>query len=170
MTAFEFRDGLSVAPSAPGDADELARDMRREDRVELRRWTGQTPLYEVREAFRLSDVCFTARLPGGRILSMFGGKVDNYVDATGVVWELSSSLADEHPVAFARASKTCLSLVERALPDAETLFNYVDVAYARAVRWIGWLGASFGAERFGGPYGGRFARFTIVNPYYGRKD
>jgi hypothetical protein len=148
------------------DADRLAADMRLEDRRELRRWTGQTPLYEIREAFRVSDVCFTGLLPDGRILSMFGGKLDNVVDGTGVVWELSTDLVNRHPLAFARASKAGFDLVARALPGVEQFFNYVDVGYARAVRWIEWLGGSLGVERFRGAYGGVFARFTIMNPHY----
>lgn len=155
-----------LRPAEPGDAEILARDMRVEDRRELRRWTGQTPRYEVEEAVRLSDVCFTGCLADGRILSMFGGKSDNVVDATGVIWELSTDLVNEHRLAFARASKQALDMIMRELPGVEQFFNYVDLEYEAAVRWIEWMGGSFGVERFRGAYGGVFSKFTMFNPHY----
>jgi len=155
-----------MRPADESDVERLAGDMRYEDRRELRRWTGQSPLYELREAFRVSDVCFAGCLPDGGLLSLFGGKIDNVVDGTGVIWELSSNLANRHPLAFARASKFGLELVERELTGVEQFFNYVDLEYTRAVRWIEWLGGSLGVERFRGAYGGLFAKFTIFNPFY----
>ncbi len=155
-----------LRPAEAGDAERLAEGMRAEDRRELRRWTGQTPLHEVREAVRLSDACFTGCLADGRVLAMFGGKAHNLVDATGVVWELSTRLVEAHRIAFARQSRAGFDLVARALPGVEQFFNYVDLEYARAVRWIEWLGGSLGTERFRGAFGGVFARFTIFNPHY----
>lgn len=159
-------NGVVIRPADPSDVERLASDMRYEDRRELRRWTGQTPLYELREAFRVSDVCFAGCLPDGDVMSLFGGKVDNVVDGTGVIWELSSNLANRHAIAFARASKLGFELVARELTSVGQFFNYVDLEYTRAVRWIEWLGGSLGVERFRGAYGGLFAKFTIFNPFY----
>lgn len=151
----------------PGDAEAFAGEMREADRRELRRWGGNSPLYELRRAVELSDALWVGCLADGTMLSMFGGKEDNPVEGTGVVWELSAVGADRHRTLFARRSREGMLMVFRALPRVERFYNYVDCEYEAAVRWIEWLGGRVSdGGGFRGMCGGLFKRFEFANPFY----
>lgn len=160
--------GAVFRPVGPGDVEAFAARMRASDRRELVRWTGNDPAYELARAVELADVVWVGCLPDGTMLSMFGGLSVNLVEETGCIWELSTEDVERHMVLFARASRVGMDMVMRALPHVREFRNYVDAEYARAVRWIEWLGGTVSrVVSFRGRMGGEFRQFYIENPHYG---
>lgn len=154
-------------PVEDGDVEAFAARMREADRRELRRWTGNSPAYELGRAVELSEALWVGCLPDGTRLSMFGGKRTNLVDCTGCIWELSTEDVNAHRFTFARASRRGMDMVMRSLPSVEEFRNYVDAEYDAAVRWIEWLGGTVSVGGgFRGRCGGRFLEFYILNPHY----
>lgn len=150
-----------------GDVELFSSRMREADRIELKRWGGNTPLYELGNAVNLSEVLWVGCAQDGTLLSMFGGKHANILEETGVIWELSTEAVNENKLLFAKASKIGLDLVCKALPDVAEFYNYVDTEYKSAVKWIEWLGGSLTMDNaFQGRCGGVFKQFIISNPYY----
>lgn len=151
----------------PGDVRRFAEDMREADRRELKRWSGNTPEWELVNAVNQSDVLFVGCLRDGTLLSMFGGKAANVIDETGVIWELSTNAVNRHKLEFAKGSRIGFDMVCRALPHVGEFHNFVDAEYESAIRWIEWLGGSMSIEGgFVGRCGGTFRRFIISNPYH----
>ena len=154
-----------------GDVEAFAANMRQEDRKELKRWSGNTPEYELQNAVDLSEVLWVGCLKDGTVLSMFGGKHANTLDETGVIWDLSTNGVNDHKLIFAKASKVGFDLVCKSLPDIGEFFNYVDTEYESAVKWIEWLGGTLSIDgAFRGRCGGLFRQFIIFNPYYKPED
>lgn len=162
--------GFYLRRPEAGDIDYLAQHMREADRRELKRWNGQDAGYELELAVRLSDTVYTGCLDDGTILSMFGAARINLLEETGVIWELSSTDVNLNKRLFARASRMGFDALCRDLSDVNQFFNWVDVEYEAAVRWIQWLGGTMSIEpSVQGNFGGVFQRFWIMNPYYGRE-
>ena len=156
MREYYFRDLQA------GDVEAIAARMRFEDRRELKRWTGKTPLESMQEAARLADVIKIGCWKDGTILAAFGAKRLNLLEREGCIWALSTEEANAHKLTFARASKEGMRLVMDALDDMEVFYNYVDAEYERCIKWIEWLGGSISARgAFAGRYGGRFLQFII---------
>lgn len=178
MIAADCHMGSKVAcgdcyfrPLQPGDVEAVAADMREADRRELKRWSGNSPLYELQNAVDLSEVVWVGCYRDGTPMSVFGGKHANALDETGVIWELSTNAVNGHRLAFAKASRRGMDLVMAALPDVGEFYNFVDAEYESAVKWIEWLGGQLSMDGgFRGRCGGTFKMFIIGNPHYGTEE
>lgn len=151
----------------PEDVARFASEIRKEDERELKRWTGNPPLYELQRAVELSEICTLATLPDGTPLSLFGAANANILESEAVIWELSTRHVEEHRYLFAKASRQQFHAIARAMPHVAEFFNYVDTDYTRAINWIEWLGGTLSISgAFKGVSGGVFRRFILPNPYY----
>lgn len=72
----------------------------------------------------------------------------------GVAWLLSSALADRYPVSFCKYTRELFGELKLRY---DTLVNYTDAGYAKALRWMEWLGFEAGpAAPLRGKSGAKF--------------
>ena len=94
----------------------------------------------------------------GLIVAVFGDAVHSILGSIGVPWLISTVHVEKHARAFL---KVCKPEVQGMLTRHQHLVNYVDARNTSAIRWLKWLGFSFGPAA---PYGHRrfpFHPFTL---------
>lgn len=94
----------------------------------------------------------------GMIVAVFGDAVYSILGSVGVPWLISTVHVERHARAFL---KVCKPEVQSMLTRHQHLMNYVDVRNTAAIRWLKWLGFTFGPAV---PYGARrfpFHPFTL---------
>jgi hypothetical protein len=95
-------------------------------------------------------------LVDGEVAAMVGLGVSSLVGGHGVPWLLTAPACERHKKRFLIESHR---QVRRMLGQVSPLINYVHADYARAVRWLGWLGFTLEAPR---PINGApFRRFFL---------
>jgi len=162
--------GRSFTFRSPAEADVtfLVEHMRGDDRRELKRWTGQDPEYEVRHSISCSQVCFAGVFGDGALACIFGACRANVLEEEAVVWMLSTTAVDRHPVEFYIGSKAGLDRLMGEMPEVGVFSNWVDLEYTRACRWLERLGfgMSLSTPKRPGFRGGEFGQFYIMNPHF----
>ena len=94
----------------------------------------------------------------GLVVAVFGDAVHSILGSVGVPWLISTIHVEKHAKAFL---KVCKPEVQGMLTRHRHLMNYVDARNTVAMRWLKWLGFSFGPAA---PYGVRrfpFHPFTL---------
>ena len=83
-----------------------------------------------------------AALLGDRPVCMWGVGAASLIGGVGYPWMLGSALLDRFPRDLLRVSRAQLAEMQTLFPQME---GYVDARYAKAVRWLSWLGFTLGA-------------------------
>jgi len=149
------------------DALMVAETMRKEDRMEMLQWTANGPEFAVADSVRQSDVAYAVYAEDDEILCVCGAKMANVMEATGVLWSLSTEAANRHKIAFVKGSKAVLDRIMREMPHVAEFRNWVSEDYPAARRWLEWMGAGFSIKGVRTGFGGStFREFYIENPYY----
>jgi hypothetical protein len=94
----------------------------------------------------------------GLVVAVFGDAPFSILCSIGVPWLISTIHVEKHARAFL---KVCRPEVQGMLTRHQHLMNYVDARNTAAIRWLKWLGFSFGQAA---PYGARrfpFHPFTL---------
>lgn len=94
----------------------------------------------------------------GQVVAVFGDAVHSILGSVGVPWLISTVHVEHHARAFL---KVCKPEVQGMLTRHHHLMNYVDARNTSAMRWLKWLGFTFGPAA---PYGARrfpFHPFTL---------
>lgn len=94
----------------------------------------------------------------GLVVAVFGDAVHSILGSIGVPWLISTVHVEKHARAFL---KVCKPEVQGMLTRHQHLMNYVDARNTAAMRWLKWLGFTFGPAA---PYGARsfpFHHFTL---------
>lgn len=94
----------------------------------------------------------------GEVVAVFGDAVYSILGSVGVPWLISTTHVERHARAFL---KVCKPEVQGMLTRHQHLLNYVDARNTAAIRWLKWLGFTFGPAA---PYGARrflFHPFTL---------
>ncbi|KEX95169.1 hypothetical protein HA62_29805 [Pseudomonas putida] len=94
----------------------------------------------------------------GLVVAVFGDAVHSILGSVGVPWLISTIHVERHARAFL---KVCKPEVQGMLTRHHHLMNYVDARNTAAMRWLKWLGFTFGPAI---PYGARrfpFHSFTL---------
>ncbi len=94
----------------------------------------------------------------GLVVAVFGDAVHSILGSVGVPWLISTIHVERHARAFL---KVCKPEVQGMLTRHHHLINYVDARNTSAIRWLKWLGFTFGPAV---PYGARrfpFHPFTL---------
>jgi hypothetical protein len=122
---------------------------------------------EIESATGLPIVQALARLPLGKtssaivladkVLAIFGDQPHDPGAGIGVPWLISTVFIEQHPRQFLRV---CRPAVRRMLEQHRMLVNYVDKRNTAAIRWLGWLGFTFGTAV---PYGAEGRDFLFFN-------
>ncbi|MGP5352526.1 phage protein Gp13 family protein [Pseudomonas helleri] len=149
--------GADVLPVTADEVPAIARIVRQADIDEITEALGipmERALYEaVQGSLNARKI-----VVNGEIVAVFGDAVYSLLGSVGVPWLISTIHVEKHARAFL---KVCKPEVQGMLTRHQNLLNYVDVRNTAAIRWLKWLGFSFGPAA---PYGARrflFHPFTM---------
>lgn len=121
----------------PVDDDLIAQavaNVRQEDRREFECLRSLTVEQELRHSVGISEKA-QAFVRGGRVVAIFGEI--KHDDRIGVPWLISTTEITKHRRAFLVA---CDREVAQMRKRHQVLINYTDARYAKALRWLRWLG------------------------------
>ncbi|WP_223528403.1 phage protein Gp13 family protein [Pseudomonas sp. A-RE-23] len=94
----------------------------------------------------------------GKVVAVFGDATYSILGSVGVPWLISTIHVEKHARAFL---KVCKPEVQDMLTRHAHLMNFVDVRNTTAIRWLKWLGFTFGPAIPYGPKGFPFHPFTL---------
>jgi hypothetical protein len=128
-----------IVPATVSHAHALAATMRADDAAECAAF-GLTPLDALLESLRASEVAWTLLLDG-EPAAMWGAEPlrRTLLSEPGAAsaWALTGTAVERHRKEFARVSRAGVAALLARYP---VLFADVDARYARALRWVRWLG------------------------------
>ena len=149
--------GAEVLPISVDEVPAIASIVRQADIDEITEALGvpiERALYEaVQGSLKVKKI-----VVDGKVVAVFGDAVYSLLGSVGVPWLISTVHVEHHARAFL---KVCKPEVQAMLTRHQHLLNYVDVRNTVAIRWLKWLGFSFGPAA---PYGARrflFHPFTM---------
>lgn len=124
------------------DALALVANMREADAAEVDKTTNidyslpieKNRLRAVTMCMRASAECKAVHSVYGELIAI-GGIIPDGNKAAA--WLLTTNSADKYSVEFARLSK---KLLPEIFSPFSLLYNYVDIGYIKAIRWLLWLG------------------------------
>lgn len=147
---------IRVRKAKTEDADMIAPLLRAEDAREVMRLGCGPASGCIRRAIdgsRMAGVFFHGDAP----LCVFGVADASVIDRnTGIPWLVGTSELARHPRPFLRETRKWVSAWMELY---SILTNYVDADYAKAIRWLRWLGFSIGSPE---PYGAPGAMFCRI--------
>lgn len=139
------------------DALELDENMREADAAELIAEGYAQPFEGVIASMEISIGCWAVR-SRGELLAIMGYAMPEIVGRTATPWMVSSTAAERHRIAFARASRQVITEMRR---EFTTLENWVDARHRRSIEWLRWLGFTIHPAIAIAPSGLPFHRFEI---------
>lgn len=119
----------------------LAPLLREADRKEVSR-AGFTPERAIKDSYERSDEVWLVNLDGKPACLMGVGRV-SILGNIGAPWFLTTNVMDCWTAKRALL-KYSPQYISRFLERYDMLVNYVDADYAKALRWLQWLGFSIG--------------------------
>jgi len=133
-----------VLPIEPGDIESVLPIIRQADRDEIE---GALQIsLNTSLADGLANCCKASKIVvDGLIVALFGDT--RHDERLGIPWLVSTTHVERYPRAFLQV---CKPEVEEMLVRHEALINFVDVRNTTAIRWLEWLGFTFGDPE---PYG-----------------
>lgn len=129
-------------PARACDAESLARNVRRQDLLELTA-CGYHDISDALTNFYRQSVLSYVLYYGGKPAAIWGIVPQNYLGNRACVWLITSEELPRCAKTFMRKSR---QLLDEALRHYPVLFNWVDSRYAGAIRLIEKLGGSFNGE------------------------
>jgi len=148
-------DAIQIVPATLEAAREIGEHLSEADAEECRLGSGLEPVYAVTVSVKMSTEAWVVTLHG-RPMVATGYTVVG--DGMAAVWLLGVEDARMYRRAFLEHSRRLLATMLAKVP---TLYNYVWEQNARSLRWLKWLGATFG-DPVTLPSGARFVPFQIV--------
>ena len=137
---------VHIEPARAELVPEFVAALRTPDVYECWRLANQGPSDCLLESIAMSRLAFAGWI-GGEPAAMWGLARPTPLGGTfGVPWLLSCTGVDRYPLTFARESRRWVAQLRAIEPN---LCNFIDPAYARAIRWVRWLGFDV-EERDGG--------------------
>lgn len=130
-------------PATIADAKWLAPRLRKEDRRECLTVCGKPPEDILPGSVALATASYTMFTPEGVPAGLFGCS-KTASEGVGAVWLLATDVLPQHAKEFLRQSKVGMELLHTHYP---TLWNIVDTRNTVHLRWINWVGFTFGPIR-----------------------
>lgn len=128
---------IVLIKAKPTHAALLMRHMRERDVLELWQGWSMTPEEMLKTALDQSYAAYTA-MYGLRPICMFGLVPGSFVGGWAQFWIVGSKYIDEHPLAFARATRKYAPLILR---DTDLATNFIAEDDEPAMKWAKWAGA-----------------------------
>jgi hypothetical protein len=116
----------------------IARDMCLSDIDEVKAGWGADPETAIHMALSSSYFARTLFLDL-KPLAIFGLVPLRIISGTACVWVFGTSAIDEHRIAFAKASRVAVQLLQA---QCSLMTNLIDESDKRAMKWMFWLGGT----------------------------
>jgi len=129
---------VEIRPATLADAALL--ELRAADRAEVAALSGRDPREALAESVERSAMAW-AGLADGRLVCLFGVVPASLAGVTGVPWLLGSDDVCAYSRAFLRRNRAYVSAM---LGEFPVLRNVVDARNEVSIRWLRWLGFTFG--------------------------
>lgn len=126
---------IEIVPASIEHAMYLALNLRDEDRAEITLF-GIEPVPALIQSIRGSVEAWAA-LENGVPVAVWGVAAWTLIGGVGCPWLLTGRGVERHRKFFLNENRRWLKHVLTIFPRLETL---VDARYARAIRWLQWLG------------------------------
>lgn len=149
---------IEIVKACLWDCSSLAGTLREADRKELAAISKGTPLASLQRCVSHSDKAWAVReIKTGRTLAVFGIREHPNAEGYGIIWMLGS----RHLKHYRRELLTVSpGWIEEFHEDYHTLTNCVHAENTAHIRWLKWLGCSFGDKFIGGINGEEFIPFV----------
>ena len=134
---------VEVRDSVITDADYIAANMRQQDIDELAASGTRTPLQVLRESITDSIMCWTT-LVNDRPAFVWGVVPMCMISGVGSIWMLGT---DDLKLVRKQFIKYTPAYLEHILAAFPLIYNEVDTRNTVAIRWLKWLGFTFGDIR-----------------------
>ena len=128
------------------DALSIGARARAADIAECWAASHHTPTESMIEGVNISTKAWTATFDGVPLV-MFGVAPASAINGIGVPWLLAADGLERHQLGFLTHCRPCLDEIRAIYPR---LYNFVDARNQIAIRWLRWLGFTFGEPI---PYG-----------------
>ena len=135
----------------------IAGRVRAADEAELWAISCLSPTHVMLQALNLSTFARTGFV-GDAAVCMFGVVRSSYLGGAGRPWMVGTDLLDRYDKIFLRR---CRGEVAEMFKHFERLENYVDQRNTKAIKWLRWLGFSFGEPQPMGPFNMLFIKFSM---------
>lgn len=146
---------VQIRPATENDALTLA--LRKADREEVEALTGRNPREVLVESVKVSQKAW-AGLADDRLVCLFGVAPLSLTGVTGIPWLVGSDDICTYSRQFLRRNR---AYVREMLADFPVLRNVVDQRNTVSIRWLRWLGFSFGEPLPMGPRNLPFIPFSM---------
>lgn len=97
---------------------------------------GMTGVIAVRRSVAGSAAAY-AHYIDGELVCMWGYRWQEYSERTALMWLLSTPGANNHKMAFGRASKHMLKMLEQEMTRITIVVHH---QHTTAIKWLEWLG------------------------------
>lgn len=135
--------GIEIVPAEHWHAVVIGDDPRPADVAELSVTSKSTPEEAMLRGLRASPMAFTGMVDGVPVC-MFGASPYSILGGMGAAWMIGSRGLEPLRVqkALLRESRPMLDVLQGLYPAL--LYNFVDSRNVCAIRWLRWLGFTFG--------------------------
>jgi hypothetical protein len=146
-----------IRPTEPGDAAQLAANLRASDRAECQAY-GRTEFTEgIRSSAARSLLCWSGFVDG-ELAAILGVAPINVLTGIGSPWMLGTPVLDAHSRVLVRMTPEYIAKMLKAFPH---LVNFVHAKNTTSVRWLRRLGFTLHAAQPYGALGEPFHRFEM---------
>lgn len=152
-----------IVPATPDDINYVARNLRPEDRAEIRAMAGGPPELMLPMCVKNDRETYVMVGPNGERGGLFGLQDCYGVPEVGWAWMVCCPIVEQYPFLFLQGCKALLPTVLHKHHPIIT--NHVDERNTTHIKWLRWLGFSFlrRIDRWGAE-NRPFIEFARLNP------
>lgn len=126
-----------IRDTQPEDIDELLRNLRECDRLEVEASAGRRRVASALQLTGRMSIWSKSAFADGELANVFGVSPQDFVQGVGCPWMLATPVFDRHPRAVIRL---CRGYIPPMLELFPHLVNYVDARNTKSIKWLAWLG------------------------------
>jgi hypothetical protein len=150
---------IQILPAHINHIAQILPNLRTDDYNEIYAATGEKdPTKELYRALQRDGSHYTAFLPNGEVLAIFGIAETQSFTKIGSPWLVASNAVADHEVAFLRKSKI---FFPKLIKNYDYLINMVDERNLNSKQWLQWLGFQIHPATPYGPFDQNFHKFDL---------
>lgn len=146
-----------VRKTKPEDVEFLIDNIRPEDVIEIKAFSGATPKDVLGDEVTRGSRVWVV---DDKVVCMFGVTPLEGHPKTGIIWLLATPDFYKHTKSFAIR---CKAVFLEVIKEFEYVYNYVLAKNKDSVKWLGFLGFNFDPPKPIGKEGANFIRFDLLN-------
>jgi len=146
-----------IRQTIPGDAEQLAQNLRASDEAEVRAYGHNDPTLACQRSVARSMLCWTAFVDG-QLAAILGVAPLSVVSGLGSPWMLGTPVLDASSRILVRKTPEYIAQMLKAFPH---LVNFVHAENTTSVRWLRRLGFTVHEAQAFGALGEPFHPFEM---------